>query len=225
MSDVVVNLADVRRGIAAPQPVVHLAGVLLPAETRADLEFVGPPVRSSLLDGSYNADLIEAMADALRVGDRVLVIGSGLGVVTTLIAKTGLAQRVVAIEADPRLVEYQERVHAMNGVEGVECLTGIATRGRSGPVPYFVRRDFRESSLTPDAGPCREVVVVPFVDLDLVVEEEGITLIVASAPQVALDLPTETELGTVERLLVSSGGAEPACPAGLVRLLRQRAVG
>ena len=74
----------------------HPAGVSLPFYDRSDADIIIPEVRSAITDGAYSADMIRLLPDVVRAGDRVLVIGAGLGVVSTLVAKTEGVARVIA---------------------------------------------------------------------------------------------------------------------------------
>jgi hypothetical protein len=203
----------------------HPAGVRLPAYCPSMAASIAPEVRAEIGSGAYGAEMISHIPDVLRAGDRVLVIGAGLGVLTTLIAKSPGVDQVVALEADTRLVPYLESVHALNGVGWIPTLNAVPSTQFRGRVPFFARRDPRHSSLIPDHGDWEQAMVVPVVDLSLILADERISLIVWDGQicPAQVQMLAEAELGSVERILINHGN----CPsrgwmAAELQLLRAR---
>jgi FkbM family methyltransferase len=149
--------------------------------------------------------MIRCLPDAVRQDDRVLVIGAGLGVVSSLVASDGAA-RVIAVEANTALIPYLKRVHTLNGVPWVETVNGVLGAGRTGRVPFFVQRDIRASSLLPVDQSWETALVVPMMDLNLILEEERISLIICDIPAASVQLLAPAELGSVQRILVNCAG-------------------
>jgi len=142
-----------------------------------DATLVPPELRAAIVAGTYSADLIDRIAEAVCPGDRVLVVGAGLGIVSTLVARRRAA-RVIAVEPNVVLARYLERVHAVNGVPWVETVNGVLCEGRRGRIPFFARNDPRASSLLPDEADWSHVMMVPLIDVNLILAEEDINLIV-----------------------------------------------
>lgn len=186
----------------APQSLSHPAGVRLPLEDPEHAEFLIPQLRHAISTGKHCADLIRALPAAVRPGDRVLLIGSGIGIVSTLVAKMRGVQKVIVMEPNIPLAEYIGEVHRVNGVPWVETLNAVPAVDRSARVPLFVRHDVRTSSLVPDDGPWRHVMLIPGVDLDLVLAEEGISLMVADSAMISPEVARQVRLGSAVRGLV-----------------------
>lgn len=201
---VVIDLASRRHAPASLKRISHPAGVTLPLDGPSDAELLIPEIRSEICSGAYSADLVRLLPDAVKPGDRVLVIGAGLGTVSSLIAKSDGVERVIAVEANTELMPYLERVHALNGVPWVETINAVLGDGWRGRVPFFARADIRTSSLLPDDCSWQHTMMVPCMDLNLILTEEQITLIVCEIPTASAQLQC-AELGSVERILVSSG--------------------
>jgi len=201
---VVIDLASRRHAPASLKRISHPAGVTLPLDGPSDAELLIPEIRSEICSGAYSADLVRLLPDAVKPGDRVLVIGAGLGTVSSLIAKSDGVERVIAVEANTELVPYLKRVHALNGVPWVETINAVLGDGWKGRVPFFARHDIRTSSLLPDDCSWQHTMMVPCMDLNLILTEEQITLIVCEIPTASAQLQC-AELGSVERILVSSG--------------------
>jgi FkbM family methyltransferase len=183
----------------------HPAGVTLPFDGPSDAALIIPEIRSEICSGAYSADLVRLLPDAVKPGDRVLVIGGGLGTVSTLVAKSAGVERVIAVEANTELVPYLGRVHALNGVPWVETVNAVLGDGWKGRVPFFARHDIRTSSLLPDDCSWQQTMMIPCMDLNLILTEEQINLIVCEIPTASAQLLACAELGSVERILVSSG--------------------
>lgn len=183
--------------------LAHPAGVVLPFDDASEADLLVPEVRGAICTGAYSAEMIRLLPAAVRPGDRVLVIGAGLGVVSTLIARSPGIDRVIALEADTALIPYLDRVHALNGVRWVETLNAVPGMRERGQVPFFVRRDLRASSLLPDGELAQRVMMVPLLDLGLILAEEQITLVVSEVPFASAQVLARIDLGPVERIAIS----------------------
>ncbi len=139
MPDVIVDLAAKRQSFAS-EPLLHPAGVTLPFDGPSDAALIIPEVRSEVRSGAYCGDLVRLLSEAVVPGDRVLVIGAGLGVVSTLVARNEGVDRVIAVEANTALIPYLNRVHALNGVSEVETINAVLAAGKKGRIPFFARR-------------------------------------------------------------------------------------
>jgi len=84
----VIDLAHRRRTPISLNSLSHPAGVKLPFDGLSDADLIIPEIRSAFRDGAYSSDLIRRLPDVVRAGDRVLVMGAGPGVVSTLVAKS-----------------------------------------------------------------------------------------------------------------------------------------
>lgn len=201
----VIDLASRRKALTSLKRLSHPAGVDLPFDNQSDADLIIPEVRCAISSGAYSAGVIGFLADAVRPGDRVLVVGAGLGVVSTLVARSRGVERVIAIEANTALTHYLMRVHALNGVPWVETVNAVLADGKLGRAPFFARRDPRTSSLLPDNGPWEQTLLVPCMDLNLILKEEQISLLICDIPCASAPLTAVTELGSVERILVNGG--------------------
>lgn len=200
----VIDLSEWRR---RPRSLSHPAGVTLPIEDPGHASLLAPGVRDAIGNGTHCADVIRLLATGVRAGDRVLVLGSGLGVVSSLVAKAHGVARVIAVEPNTDLAAYIDHVHGANGVPWVEVVNGVPIAGGRGRLPVFVRHDVRDSSLCVDHRPCTQVMLVPGVNLNLMLAEERISLIVAESSAVSAQLLARAQLASVERIIFTSSHA------------------
>lgn len=202
---VVIDLDSRRRSPTMLTSLSHPAGVTLPFEGPADAELIVPEIRSEILSGAYSADILRVLPDALRAGDRALVIGAGIGLTSTLAAKTRGVKRVIAVEPNTELFPYLMRTHQLNGVPWVESINAVLGHGVRGRVPFFARHDLRTSSILADECSWQMVMLVPCMELNLILIEERINVVICEVPAGGAELLAGMELGTIERILVSSG--------------------
>lgn len=201
----VIELAHRRHTPTFMKSFSHPAGVEFYFEEQSDADLIIPEIRSAVCDGTYGSNLIRRLPDVVRTGDRVLVIGAGLGIISTLVAKTKGVSRVIAIEPNITLIPHLNRVHARNGVPWVETINAVLRAGSKGRVGFFARRDSRASSPVPHDSPWERTMMVPSMDLGLILTDERISLVICEAPIASKQLLKCVEHGSVERILISNG--------------------
>lgn len=202
----VIDLYSRRPATATAQLLSHPAGVTLPLDTPSDAALIVPELRGQILSGAYSAELAQAISSLGLPGARALVIGAGLGVASSLVAKVRGVKRVIAIEANAELLPYLKRVHELNEVPFVETVHAVLGAGRRGMVPFYSRPDIRTSSTVPDECSWQLSTMVPSMDVNLILSEERISLIVCDVPDAAAQLAACTELATVDSILVGGCG-------------------
>ena len=205
----VVDLVSRRLSAAVQRRLLHPAGITLPLDGPSDANLIVPEVRLAVDSGSYSRAMLRLVCKAVRPGDRVLVIGAGLGVVSTWLAKFGGLKRILALEADPALIPYLERAHALNGVPWVETLNGVPATGTMGPVPFFARKDLRTSSLSADDGAWQQAEMVPTFDLDLMLADESISMVVSEVPMFSARVLARIKSREVDRIAISDESGQP----------------
>jgi FkbM family methyltransferase len=140
-------------------PGVLLRGVKIPIHPRFSDFMV-----KVMLSESYEraeADMLEGL---LRPDDRVLDLGAGCGFLSTLAAKKLAPGAVMAVEADPDLVEACAATFGENDV--MAELVHAAVAATEAPVHLTRTRDFWSNKLAPEAGECTvEVQGKTFRDL------------------------------------------------------------
>ena len=156
----------------------------LPHVTRA--------VDASLFSGIYERPEVDATRTLVEPTDRVLEIGAGLGVVTTLAAK--VADRVTSCEANPHLQPALERTFALNKVSVDLRMQAVATA--PGRVRIAIGEVFWTSRLG-DEGV--EVEAVPFSAL---LEEVHPTFVILDGEGIERELLAEPLPAHVGKLVV-----------------------
>lgn len=162
---------------------------------------VSETIWTALSTGSYESKEAHWALKAARKGDRILELGAGLGVITTLLASVENA-RVFAFEADPGVTRLAERTLKFNGADNVELNHGILAAGPPRAHRFFVRNDFWMSSLTEHSAPFRETEEIHSVDIDAFISDARIDYVVMDIEGAERELLTAATLPGVERVFI-----------------------
>jgi FkbM family methyltransferase len=147
--------------------VAELHGVRVPAAPH-----LSPRTIEAIRNGLYERPEIEGILVNLREGDRVVELGSGAGIVSSIIARNFDDVQVRTFEGNPNLIEHIRRMHAVNDLqEFVEVRNSIVV-AEDDPEPvtrFSVSVNFLGSRISEaDAGGDArtvEVVNTPYSDL------------------------------------------------------------
>ena len=113
-------------------------------------EVLTPPIWRGLVEGWYESEELDQIAELLRSDDVVLELGTGLGFVSTYAARQPGVRRVVTVEANPRLVEIARYNHCLNGAR-VEAINAVVA-AEDGITTFYLHEDFWISSMAPQPG-------------------------------------------------------------------------
>lgn len=112
--------------------ILNVHGVKLPFEPT----IVRPDLAEKIRKGHYENLEVARLRKLLRDGDRVLDIGSGLGVTSTVAAQSPGVEAVATFEANPFSIDFIREVHEMNEVE-VDLYHGMLLQEGAGPPTAF----------------------------------------------------------------------------------------
>lgn len=176
---------------------LSIHGVLMPITPNE----VSPEVWNALEAGAYEANEARRVARAIRPGDRVLELGAGLGVITSIIASI-TDVRVWSFEADPQTTRLAQRVIDLNCDGNVVLSNGILAAGAPRTVSFFRRADFWMSSGLAEQGPYEEVIKIASGDIDAFIEQHNINAVVMDVEGAELDLLQDAQLPGIERVFL-----------------------
>lgn len=175
-----------------------VAGVAIPL----DPAVITPAIHEAMLSGRFEAEESAQIPAIVRPGDRVLEIGAGIGFISTLLSRQQRVARVIAVEANPQLMGYMERLHRMNRVRKVQRINTVLTNEPRAQATFYLRRDFWMGSLMPGPNPYLDSVEVPTTNLDAFLRAEAIDLIVCDVEGAEAMLFEDADLSGVDRLFV-----------------------
>ena len=157
-----------------PDAFLQVAGVVIPF----DPQVITPNICQAIIEGRFETEEASQIPGIVRPGDRVLEIGAGTGFISTLLSRQRRVSRVIAVEANPHLLDYMTQLHARNKVRKVRRLNAVLTNGPETSATFYLRRDFWMSSLAPAPNPYIGTVEVPTMSFDALLREEAIDLVV-----------------------------------------------
>lgn len=173
------------------------AGVDFPESRNIFSDYILGAIR----DGGYEQLELNQLNSIMHPNERVLEIGSGIGLISTLAAKNPLIDQVIAYEANPVLCEYQRQVHKLNNVK-VDVRNSILLPNASHEqIDFYIRSDFWSSSLS-SHSPYEQVVRVPVADFQQVIETDDPTLLVVDIEGGELDLFDGIDFKNIRRVLI-----------------------
>ena len=177
---------------------LEAAGVVIPY----DPSVITPAIHRAIVDGRFEAEESCQIPEIIRPGDNVLEIGAGIGFISTLLSRERRVSSVLAVEANPQLIDYMARLHARNNVRKVRRLNAILTNEPVDSMTFYLRQDFWMGSLMAGPNPYTGTVSVPTRNLDGLLSEEGIDLIVCDVEGAETFLFDGANLSGVDRIFV-----------------------
>lgn len=179
--------------------VIETQGISVPFDPR----IITPKIERPMRKGRYEGGECAALRRVLRPGDRVLELGAGLGLCSTVAAQVEGVEAVVAIEANPELLPLIRETHRLNGVEGkVDLRNGVAMPTGGAAVPFYVRPDFWASSMEAGSRGYSRIEVLPAIGLDTLMAELRPTVIVCDIEGGELGLFDGVDLSGVRHLVL-----------------------
>lgn len=176
-------------------------------------------VVTALVKGSYEAPERELVAQAIRPGDKVVEIGTGVGVVSLLCNRLAGPGNVLSFEANAALEPAIRANFALNRMQPRLRLRAVTADGA--PISFF-RNDNIVSSSVYDRGLTAERVIVESDALDRVLADEAASVLVIDVEGAELALLACAGVSRLREIIVEThshivGEAETAAMiAGLL---------
>lgn len=182
-----------------PEGYLEASGVVIPS----DPSVITPAIRAAILEGRFETAEARQIPLIVEPGDRVLEIGAGIGFISTLLSRERRVASVLAVEANPSLLDYMERLHTINRVRKVRRLNAVLTcEAGADRATFYLRQDFWMGSLMAGPNPYVGTVEVPTRDLDALLVAEAVSLIVCDVEGAETFLFENAELSGVDRVFL-----------------------
>lgn len=185
-----------KRMLQAVPDMLDMAGVQIPF----DAEIITPPIAKAIRDGVFEAEEAAQIPLIVRRDDTILDIGAGIGFISTLLARQACDGRVISVEANPGLLPFMTRLHALNGVDNIERLNVVLTNSDVPSMTFYLRKDFWMGSLADAPNPFETTLEVPTCALDALLRNEGVNLIVCDIEGAESFLFNGADLSPVDRV-------------------------
>ncbi len=121
-------------------PIVELEGVKIPIGP-----YMSVNMQHVMVSGIYEKTELIFVKTYLRPDDRVMELGTGIGLISTYCAKAIGSNKVWTFEANPQLEKHIRRIYKLNGVcpELSICMLGR----EQGVQRFYISKDFWTSSI------------------------------------------------------------------------------
>jgi FkbM family methyltransferase len=162
---------------------------------------VSPVIWQALTSGCYEAKEAKWVFKAVRANDRVLELGAGIGVITSLIAKISGVQ-VWSFEANPSTAALAQRVISANGIGNVVLSQGLLAAGEPHTIPFYVRKDLWMSSMDKNQGPYEREISLTSTNIDDFIAHHAINVLVMDIEGAEQDLLCKSELAGIDRVFL-----------------------
>lgn len=154
--------------------------------------------------GDYAQRLCESVEGYVKEGARVLTLGAGIGLVSMLAFQKS-KQTVMAVEADPTLLQVLETNALLNDAE-LDIRMGCVVTGQDdGMTDYYISSDLWSSSIYVERGEDlgAEHVQVPVLNVDTLIKEHKADVLLVDIQGAELGLFEQKELKGIETLILT----------------------
>ncbi len=178
--------------------IIETNGIKIPFDPRIITPKIERPMRNNRYEGGECA----ALREYLEPGDRVLELGSGIGLLSTVAATTQGVEAVTTVEANPELIPVIAETHRINGATNVTLINGVVSAQPGTHLDFYLRPDFWASSMEPDSRAFKRVVSVPSFQIQDLIEDKNPTVIVSDIEGAELGLFDHADLSGVRLMIL-----------------------
>lgn len=180
------------------QEVITSSGIKVPFVP----SIITPKIERPMRNNRYEGGECSALRRILRPGDRVLELGAGVGLLSTVAGLVEGIESVTTIEANPDLIPLIRETYRLNGVTCVDLRNGVATAEDGPEIDFYLRPDFWASSMEPDSRPFTRAVKLRRYGLASLIAEVNPTVIVCDIEGGEMGLFDQADLSGVRAMVV-----------------------
>lgn len=163
---------------------------------------ITPPIEGPLRNSRYEGGECAAVREIVRPGDRVLELGAGLGLLSTIAAQQPGVEAVTTVEANPALMPMIEETWRLNGAMNTRLLNGIVAKQAIGKTDFFIRRDFWASSMEAESRPFERTVKIESFEIADLIRQTDPTVILCDIEGAELGLFDDADLSSVRAMVL-----------------------
>lgn len=163
---------------------------------------ITPKIERPMRNNRYEAGECKLMREILKPGDRVLELGAGVGLISSVASQVEGVQSVTSIEANPDLIPLIKETHRLNGIKNVELLNGVVVASKQKRSPFYLRADFWASSMEPESRPFKKKKHLNCHNIDDLVADKKPTVIICDIEGGELGLFDNVDLSGVRAMVL-----------------------
>ena len=161
------------------------------------------PILRAILKGWYEGGEIKLINNFIKPGDRVLEMGSGLGITTMAVAKRVGSENVFPHELNPYLIEWSKFNFDRNGFDIAiqQCALMARAVNNSEKIDFHIHKNFWGSSLMHRPGTI-ETIEVPTAALEQAIEQYSVNTLLIDIEGAETDLLTQADLSGIDKIIM-----------------------
>lgn len=154
--------------------------------------------------GNYEKREVALINKVLDEQDKVLELGSGIGLTAVAISKIVAEGNIRSYEANPDLLEWA-RYNANYNDKEIDFRNEVLTHGREKVIPFFVAKNFWASSLVriPDKR-LKKIVEVPCSNINDVIKEFSPNALVLDIEGGEIEILENSNLDGINKILMET---------------------
>ncbi len=124
------------------------------------------PIYKQIARNDYESPELDAAQGMILDGDRVLELGTGLGIVSGLISRMAHGLKIESFEANPTLLTAIQTLHSLNGISNVHVRNAMLEPSPTQQTRTFhVHKYFAEGSIYA-TDQSQNAIEVPVLDIN-----------------------------------------------------------
>jgi len=164
----------------------------------ASLDDIPADIRKQLYKNDYEKGELTLVRKAIRVDDRVLEIGAGIGFISIACARICGSDRVISYEPNPAMKQVIEKNYKLNRVQPTLRKTVLASK--AGYVEFFFSDNVLSSSLIDRKHGGKTVIEADAIDA--VIKEYRPSAIVMDVEGAEIELLRSCDLSGVDKVVI-----------------------
>lgn len=167
-------------------------------------------VREVLDSGAYEQHERELVQKLVKPGDRVIEIGTAIGVVCMSAAAIVGVTNIVSFDANPEIIADAKANFRRNNLDGIDARCGVirarAVVTSATHVPFYIDQEFWGSRLdaSPDTPGIVKTVTVPYYCLEDEIADHAANVLIVDIEGGEIDLLQHADLTGVELMIVET---------------------
>jgi len=162
-------------------------------------DHISENVKNFIYSGFYEGEELTILSKVIRPTDKILEVGTGLGLITVYCAQIIGSENIVTFEANPYLIEKAKENFDINGVNP-EIRNAILSDSVS-KVDFFIEEGFWSSSTTKRSDAAKIVQVKTANTKDILLELRP-NFIIMDIEGGEKDLIYKIDFNSIEKLLI-----------------------
>jgi FkbM family methyltransferase len=162
-----------RKRLAAGKPVSYRDLIVPVSAAHMPL-----PIYKQIASDDYERPELDAAQGLIRDGDKVLELGTGLGIVSSLISRMAKNVEIRSFEANPALLPHIENLHRLTGITNIDVRNETLEPNPTEKTRTFhVHRYFAEGSIY-QTDHSQSEIDVPVLDINTQIHDFQPTVLI-----------------------------------------------